>query len=71
EEQRKEQIKNEAKGYRKSLTEIIKLKKDLIDEITQSEEKIKVKEDKIQFTKDKEEADEIKRMLKDIKKKKK
>ena len=71
EEQRKEQIKNEAKGYRKSLTEIINLKKDLIDEITQSEEEIKEKEVKFQTTKDKEKADEIKRMLKDIGKKKK
>jgi len=71
EEQRNQQIKEEAKGYRKSLTEIIKLKKDLIDEITKSEEEIKLKKEKVQTTKDKEKADEIKRMLKDIGKKKK
>ncbi|MHA1671585.1 MAG: hypothetical protein ACTSV5_13585 [Promethearchaeota archaeon] len=71
EEQRKEQIKNEAKGYRKNLTEIIKIKKDLIDEITQSEEEIKQKKDETQISKDKEKSDEIKRMLKDIGKNKK
>ncbi|MCJ7648021.1 MAG: hypothetical protein MUP85_05370, partial [Candidatus Lokiarchaeota archaeon] len=71
EEQRKEQIKNEAKGYRQSLTEIINLKKDLIDEIAQSEEEIKLKRDEFQTTKNKEKADEIKRMLKDIGKNKK
>jgi len=71
EKQQKEQIKKEAKGYRKSLTEIIKLKKDLVDEIIQSEEEIRLKKDELQTTKDKEKADEIKKMLKDIGKKKK
>jgi len=70
EEQKKERIKNEAKGYRKSLTEIINLKKDLLDEITQSEKEQKMKEEEFQTFKDKEKADEIKRMLKEIKKKK-
>ena len=71
EEERKEQVKREAKGYRKSLTEIIKIKKDLIDEITQTEEEIKKKKEEFQTSKDKEKADEIKRMLKDMGKKKK
>ncbi len=71
EEQKKQQLKNEAKGYRKSLTEIINLKKDLIDEISKSEEKIKLKKKEIQTSKDKEQAEEIKKMLKEVGKKKK
>ncbi len=71
EKERKEKIKLDAKDYRKSMSEMIQLKQELIEEIKNSEVMLKKEREKHEIEKDKEKAEEIKRMLKDISKNKK
>ena len=71
EEERKRKIKQDAKDYRKNMSEMIKLKQELIGEIRKADETVKKEQEKEKLKKDKEKADEIKRMLKDISKSKK
>ena len=71
EAEKKRKIKQDAKDYRKNMSEMIKLKQDLIDEIKKSDETAKKEQEKHKLEKDKEKADEIKKMLKDISKNKK
>jgi hypothetical protein len=71
EKERKEKIKQDAKDYRKSMSEMIRLKQELLEEIKNSEVMLKKEREKHKIEKDKEKAEEIKRMLKDISKNKK
>ena len=68
EKQRQEILKNEAKEFRNTMGKMMQLKQELEDNITQSKNsKKKIKEEE-ELAKNKEKADEIKKMLKDIKK---
>jgi hypothetical protein len=69
--ERRRRIKQDAKDYRKSMSEMIKLKQELIDEIKKADDMVKKEQEKYKLQKDKEKADEIKKMLKDISKSKK
>ena len=71
EEERRRKVKQDAKDYRKSMTDMIKLKQELTDEIKKANDMVKNEQAKYKLKKDKEKADEIKRMLKDISKSKK
>ena len=71
EKERKEKIKQDAKDYRKSMAEMIKLKQELTEEMRKTDEMMKEEKKKYKTTKDKEKAEEIKKMLKDISKNKK
>lgn len=71
EQQKQEKLKLEAKKFSSTMGEMIKLKQELSEAISQSKESKEKKEMERELAKDKEKADEIKKMLKDIKKKKK
>lgn len=69
EKTRKESIKSEAKEFSKSMGKMIQLKQDLKNELTESKRSKERKKEEEELAKDKEKADEIKKMLKDMKKK--
>ncbi len=71
EEQRKIQIKNEAKEFSRNMGKMLRIKQELLAELKKTEEdEIKKREDE-QKAKEREEFDEIARMLRDLKKKEK
>ncbi len=71
EKQIKEKIKEDAKEFRKEMGDLIKMKKELMDEIKKKEkEDIKFQED-LQKAKEREEIENLKRLIKDKGKKKK
>jgi len=70
-QQEKDRIKQDAKEFSKKMGDMIKIKQELIDELDKSQEVAdKQKEDLIK-AEDKKKADEIKKMLRDVSKKKK
>ncbi len=68
EKERKEKLKLDAKDYRKSMTEMIKLKQELSEEMKKTNKMMNEEKEKYKKSKDKEKAEEIKKMLKDISK---
>ncbi len=71
EEQSKEKIKHEAKDFSATMAKMIKLKEEIQTELAKKEELIKQKQKEEQEKKEKEELDEIKRMIREMTKKKK
>ena len=69
EKQRQEKLKNEAKEFSKSMGKMIQLKQELKENVTQSKNSKERKKEDEELAKDKQKADEIKKMLKDMKKK--
>ncbi|MFX0036303.1 MAG: hypothetical protein ACFE9I_11775 [Candidatus Hermodarchaeota archaeon] len=67
----KEKIKYKAKQFRKEMTNLIKMKQELMAEITKKEENERLFEEKLEKSKEREEVDNIKRMIKEAAEKKK
>lgn len=68
-EKRSIKIKNEAKEFRKEMSNLIKLKQELSDEIEKKEAEKTKFEDKVQKAKEREDIDKLKKMIKDSSKK--
>lgn len=69
EKQKQEKLKTEAKEFSDSMGKMIQLKQELKGNITQSKKSKKMIREEEELAKDKEKAEEIKKMLKDVKKK--
>jgi len=70
-QQEKDRIKQDAKEFSKKMGDMIKIKQELIDELAQSQEVTDKQKEDLLRADDKKKSDEIKRMLKDVSKKKK
>jgi len=67
EKQRTEKIKNEAREFSKNMGKMIQIKEELKENLSQSKKTNKRKKEEEDLARDKQKADEIKKMLKDIK----
>jgi len=70
EKQKKEDIALKSKEFRRDMKDLINLKQELIIELSDSRKKAEKRKEELELAKDKEKADEIKKMLKDLSKKK-
>jgi len=70
-EQRKQQIKNEAKEFSRNMGRMLRIKQELLAELKKAEEEEKKKKEEKEKAKEREEVDEIAKMLRDLKKKEK
>ena len=69
-QQRREIIISKSKEFRKDMKNLLNLKQELTQELSESKKALENKKKQDELAKDKEKADEIKRMLKDISKNK-
>jgi len=67
----KEKIKTEAEFFKKDMTDLLDLKREIMNEVDQSKKDLNKRAEQLQYEKDKRKADEIKDMLKKIAKEKK
>ncbi len=70
EKQKKEKITSKSKEFRRDMKDLINLKQELMIELSDSKKKAEKRKEDLELAKDKEKADEIKKMLKDLSKKK-
>ncbi|MFX0041827.1 MAG: hypothetical protein ACFE8L_02845 [Candidatus Hodarchaeota archaeon] len=70
-EEQKVQLKKEAQDFSKKMGGLIRLKEDLIAELAKKEDEKRKKVEEIKSAKEREKVDDIKKMLKDVAKKKK
>ena len=70
EKQKKEKIRSKSKEFRRDMKDLINLKQELKMELSDSKKKAEKRKEELELAKDKEKADEIKKMLKDLSKKK-
>lgn len=70
-EQKKIQVKKEAKEFSEKMGNLIKIKEELIAELGKKEDEKRKKVEELKRTKEKEKVDDIKKMLKEVAKKKK
>jgi len=68
EKQRQEKIKTEAKEFSNNMSKMIQLKQELQESLSQSKQSKENKKAEAELAKDKEKAEEIKKMLRDMKK---
>ncbi len=69
--QKMEKIKSEAKEFSKNMGRMLRIKQELLSELEKAREEEKMKKEEDQKAKERKEVDEIKGMLRDLKKKKK
>jgi len=70
EKQKKAKITLKSKEFRRDLKDLINLKQELKKELSDAKNKAEKRKEELELAKDKEKADEIKKMLKDLSKKK-
>ena len=70
EKQKKAKTTLKSKEFRRDLKDLINLKQELKKELSDAKNKVEKRKDELELAKDKEKADEIKKMLKDLSKKK-
>ncbi len=68
--QRREMVVSKSKEFRKDMQNLLNLKQDLTQQLSESKEAIENKKIEAELAKDKEKADEIKKMLKEVSKNK-
>ncbi|MFX0082927.1 MAG: hypothetical protein ACFE94_14340 [Candidatus Hodarchaeota archaeon] len=68
--QKREEIKYEAKEFRRMMGDMIKIKEELIEELKLKENKRQEFQEKLQMAKEREEVDNLKRMIKEAEKRK-
>ena len=71
EKEQKQQIKHEAKEFSKKMSDLIKIKQELIDEIEKKEMEKKKEQKRLKQAKEREEIDNLKKMIKESDKSKK
>jgi len=71
EKEQKDQIKHEAKEFSKKMSDLIKIKQELIDEIEKKEMEKKKEQKRLKQVKEREEIDNLKKMIKETDKSKK